>query len=95
MRGKRIDDKVKAKAALEALRGDRPISEIATRFGIHPNQIGQWKKKVLSELPGIFSNGKSRKGESSSQESDELYKQIGRLKVENEFLKKKYDQLFG
>ena len=60
---------------------------------MHPNLIGKWKKELLSSIPHIFEDRK--RGLSSKEELDvnDLYKEIGKLKIENEFLKKKYDQL--
>jgi len=92
---KKHDSKFKAKIALEAIRGDKTIAEIASDYSIHPNQVSQWKKKIIQESADIFSNGKTKKVGNLKDEKDELFKEIGKLKVENEFLKKKYDQLFG
>jgi transposase-like protein len=79
----------KAKVALEAIKGQRTVSEIASEFGVHPNLITKWKKQALDELPGVFS-GKKEKVEQKSQELEsELYRQIGQLKVELDWLKKK------
>ena len=86
---KRYDAAFKARVALEAIRGERTIAEIGSETGIHPNQICKWKKQALEELPDIFS-GKRKKREQSSEELEsELYKQIGQLKVELDWLKKK------
>ena len=87
----------KSKIALEAIKEDKTISEIASKFEIHPNLISNWKKQVLSSLPDIFErpNKKSDEQKSREKEKDLLYKNIGELKVENDFLKKKYRQLYG
>jgi len=86
---KHYDNQFKARVVLEALKNQRTISEIASEYGIHANQITKWKRQVLDELPGIFSN----KHESSQRDSEavqaELYQQIGQLKVELDWLKKK------
>ena len=80
---------LKAKVALEAIKGQRTVSEIASEFGVHPNLITKWKKQAVEELPGIFS-GKMDKVERGNQELEsELYRQIGQLKVELDWVKKK------
>ena len=87
---RQFDGKFKSKIALEAIRGLRPISEIAKQFKVHPNQVTTWKKQLLDGAEEIFENGtSSSKKPSDEPESGELYEQIGRLKVELEWLKKK------
>ena len=86
---KRYDGSFKARVALEAIRGDRTVAEIAAAYRVHPNQISKWKKQALDELPKIFS-GRYEKTETQGEELvDHLYQQIGRLKVELDWLKKK------
>ena len=87
---KRFDSGFKAKAALAALKEDRTMAELASHFGVHGTQIGQWKKQALEGLPGIFS-GKKGVGHSGDQEAllAELYKKIGELEMEKDWLKKK------
>ena len=58
---KRNDASFKAKVALEAIKGKRTIYEIASKTGVHPNQISKWKKQALEELPGIFSSGRKKR----------------------------------
>lgn len=81
--------KYKFQVALEAAKGEKTVSQLSSEQGIHPNQIREWKQKLMSEGESVFSraNGK-RKREQTSQEAD-LYEQIGRLKMELEWLKKK------
>ncbi len=88
---KRYGATLKAKVALEAIKGQRTISEIASEYGVHPNLITKWKKQVIEESPGIFSDkDKKVRVEKQSQELEsELYRQIGQLKVELDWLKKK------
>ncbi len=86
---KRYDTSFKAKVALEAIKGERTISEIASKTGVHPNQISKWKKQALEELPDIFLHGRRKREQSSEELESELYKQIGQLKVELDWLKKK------
>ena len=87
----------KTKIALEAIKEVRTISEIASDFEIHPNLISNWKKQLLDGMPSIFErpNKKSDEQKNREKEKDLLYKNIGELKVENDFLKKKYRQLYG
>ncbi len=77
----------KARVALEAAKGQKTLSQLATEFKVHPSQIAQWKKVLTDELPTLFEHGNKRKAV-DEPETALLYEQIGRLKVENEFLKK-------
>lgn len=86
---KRYDGTFKAKVVLETLRGQKTVAEIASHYGVHPNQITVWKKQVLEELPGLFSNKQARKAKEAQEEKEELYRQIGQLKVELDWLQKK------
>jgi putative transposase len=78
---------LKAKIAFEAATGQKTIAQIASEYGVHPNQIGQWKKKLLEELPMLFTDKRVRGRDKEREELEaELYKQIGQLKVELEWL---------
>lgn len=79
----------KAKVALEAVKGERSLSELASKYEVHPNQIRTWKKRLVSGLPDIFSERRRRKEESDEDVKARLYEEIGRLKVELDWLKKK------
>jgi transposase-like protein len=79
----------KAKVALEAIKGQRTINEIASAFEVHPNQVTQWKKQAVSQLSEIFSNGRARDDAAEEELRNQLYQQIGQLKVELDWLKKK------
>jgi putative transposase len=79
----------KAKVALEALRGERTINELAAEYGVHPVQITQWKKVVLEEVPQLFSRRRGAKAKEEEALKAALYQQIGQLKVELDWLKKK------
>jgi len=84
----------KAKVALEAVKGERSLAEMASRYEVHATQIGQWRKTLLAGLPEIFSERRRRKEQNEEVEKARLYEEIGRLKVELDWLKKKSD-LFG
>jgi transposase-like protein len=79
----------KAKVALEAIKGQKTINEIASAFEVHPNQVTQWKKQAVSQLSEIFSNGRARSAAADEELRNQLYQQIGQLKVELDWLKKK------
>ena len=79
----------KAQVALEAIKNQRTIGEIAHEYGIHPSQIHKWKKHVLGELPNVFTdNGRRKEQHDNEKLQAELYQQIGKLKVELDWLKK-------
>ena len=85
-----FDSKFKSRVALEAIRGLRSISEIAKQFKVHPNQVTLWKKHLLEGAESVFEGGTSN-GKKADDEPDtaELYAEIGRMKMELEWLKKK------
>ncbi len=80
----------KAKVALAAIKGDRTIAELASGFGVHPNQIYNWKKQLLDGAARVFEGGGlAAEATASEAQVDVLYRQIGQLKVENDFLARK------
>lgn len=87
------DAAFKAKVALEALKGDRTMAELSSEYGVHPNQIRQWRQKLVDELPRVFSDHRQKKDKEGEEVTAELYRQIGQLKVEMDWLKKKSQQL--
>jgi transposase len=83
----------KAQVALAAVRGDKTASELAGKFQVHPSQVMAWKKQLLEQAPELFEDGRRKDQAESTAKEDELYGQIGRLKMEVEWLKKKSAQL--
>ena len=74
----------------------KTIQELSTLHGVHPNMIALWKKQLLESAEMIFEKtGKDKDAEAAERKQDELFRQIGQLQVENDFLKKKYRQLYG
>lgn len=84
----------KARVAMEALKGVKTLAEISSEFEINSNLISKWKKQMQQNLPDLFSKPVDHVKD-AEKEKEELYKEIGKLKVENEFLKKKYKQIYG
>lgn len=89
MQRKKHSAEFKAKVALEALKGDKTINEIAGEHQVHPNQVSNWKKEAQAGLVECFSAKRGRKNRQLEADQEALYSQIGRLKVELDWLKKK------
>ena len=83
----------KAKVALEALKQAKTTAQLSSEYGVHPNLISQWKKKLKEGIPEIFTNKRNKKEKDEEELRAELYRQIGQLKVELDWLKKKSEQL--
>ena len=79
----------KAKVAVEAIKGARMVNEIASAYGVHPTQVTEWKRQALAELPRVFSDHRARDERAEEELREQLYQQIGQLKVELDWLKKK------
>ena len=83
----------KAKVALAALKGDQTTSELAARFEIHPTQVSQWKRELLDNASDIFEGkGGGKAAQKAQEEVDTLYREIGKLTVECDFLSRRLDQ---
>ncbi len=95
MKGKRRQHsaELKSKVAVEAIRGVSTVQEIAGKYEVHPTLVTKWKKEALAGLPGVFTDGLKRRDTNEERLREQLYEQIGRLKVENDWLKKKADRL--
>jgi transposase-like protein len=89
MQRKKHSAEFKAKVALEAIKEQRTVNEIASEYGVHPTQISKWKKEAQEGLSGVFSGAIVRKSEQDEALKEKLYSQIGQLKVEVDWLKKK------
>jgi transposase-like protein len=85
----------KAKVALAAHKSDQTVNQLAGQYDVHPTQIHAWKKQLLAGAEAIFANGAKVASADAVAREAELYEQIGRLKVDLEFLKKKAAQFSG
>ncbi len=83
---RRFSGEFKAKVALEALRGDKTIQEIATRHKVHPNQVSTWKRQAMDGLGAVFSNSAGKARVDHEDEVHDLHAKIGQLTVERDFL---------
>jgi putative transposase len=86
---KRHTATLKGKVALEAIRGERTVNELAGLYQVHPTQIAAWKKRALEGMADLFADGRSKAREDDEALKAQLYQEIGQLKVELHFLKKK------
>ena len=85
-------DEFKAKVALEAIRGIKAVNEIGQEFGVHPAQVGLWKKLLQEQAASLFDAKRGPKPADPSASSERLYSEIGRLKMELDWLKKSRSQ---
>ena len=93
---KSYDKEFKVKVALAAIRDDKTIAQLASEYGVHTNQVSEWKRLVLESLPSIFQRCNVDKEKRAVEDkTDALYKEIGKLTTRVEFLKKKYRQIYG
>ena len=89
MKRKRYTKEFKAKVALEAIKSQKTVNEIASEFGVHVSQINEWKRQLLAGLPEVFDRKSERREVANEAKKDRLYRQIGKLQVEVDWLKKK------
>jgi transposase len=83
----------KARIAVEALREDKPIREIAEKYGVHPNQVSEWKRQLVEGAGEVFRRGGGSRAKELEQHEDQLLRELGQAQVEKAFLKKKLKQL--
>jgi len=88
---KQYNMQFKFKVALEAAKEVKTVNQLASDYDLHPNQVSIWKKQLLEEGPSLFSRRVDRQQEQQAAQEAELYEQIGRLRMELEWLKKKAD----
>ena len=85
---KKYSAEFKAKVALEAIKGEETLQQLAGRYGVHPTMITRWKKELIDNAPELFGRG-AKKDKDVNAQIEELYRQIGQLKVERDFLARK------
>jgi putative transposase len=83
----------KAKVALAAIRGDKTTAQLASEFSVHTSQVTAWKKQLLEQATELFEDGRRAQRDERAADEQQLYEQIGRLKMEVEWLKKKSAEL--
>ncbi len=86
---RKFSPEFKSKITLQAIRGRQTINEIALDHNVHPNQITTWKKQALEGFPALFEDGRSKKSNQDGDLKERLYGEIGKLKVELDWVKKK------
>jgi transposase len=84
-----FSDDFKAKVAIEAIKGVKTLAELATEYKVHPNQISDWKRQLLTNAPELFASGRKTRGKTEEELTAPLYEEIGRLKMDLKWLEKK------
>ncbi len=90
---KKFEPGLKAKVALEAFKGEKTIAQISSEYGVHANQVSTWKQELLKGASGLFKRKNGKQDNGQEEKVENLYKSIGELKVENDWLKKKLELL--
>jgi transposase-like protein len=90
---KNYTGKFKAKVAIDVIRENETVSELSLKYQVHRSLLTRWKKEALEGLPDVFSTAKKKNENDNQKLIDELYKKIGQLEVENDWLKKKADTI--
>ena len=94
---KKYSKELKAQIALDAIKGQKTIAELASEYGVHANQISIWKKQLLDAAPDTFTSGKDKGAEKKEIECERLYQKVGQLQIEVDWLKKRpaiWDECF-
>jgi len=91
-RRRRFAPEFKAKVALEAIRGDQTINELASRYELHPNMITNWKRQAINNMADVFSGDTERKSKTKEAQIKDLHAKIGQLTVERDFLAKAFER---
>jgi len=86
---KKYSRELKAQIALDAIKGQKTIAELASEYGVHANQISSWKKQLLDAAPDAFTGVKDKDAEKKEVECDRLYQKVGQLQIEVDWLKKR------
>jgi len=86
---RKFTEQFKAQVALDAVKGVKTISELASDYQVHPNQVSDWKKQLLSKAPALFASGSKSDAKSEEELTAPLYEEIGRLKMDLKWLEKK------
>jgi putative transposase len=89
---RRFSSEFKFRVALEAAKGQQTLSELASKHSLHPNQVSQWKRQLLEDGADVFNQNGNKEQREQQAVQTELYEQIGRLKMELEWVKKKSTQ---
>jgi transposase len=92
---KQYSAKFKARVAVEAIRGEKTLNQLGSQFGLHPVQIAHWRRTALDHIEDLFVDGRTRHSQKAETDAEEdaLFEEIGRLKVELDFVKKKAGML--